>query len=201
MFALALLPLSACAVARTDGTTRSKPRIEMYAGSYTDETGRSGRFRLLLHAALPDRLHAEILPVLGGPVVIVDAGAGVASVSLVAERIAYLGSTSEDLSGAVGIPLSVEALVDLLLEGRSERLDDEVWIERRPAERRGTPDLLRVGWRGRTISITLRGRQRLRSDSSSLATGTVPEGFERKRLSDLPAESRMDLLLGVGDSP
>ncbi len=55
------------------------------------EGARPRRFRLLLFAELPDRLHGEVISPLGRTEMIADAGGGRISVLFVRDRVAFVG--------------------------------------------------------------------------------------------------------------
>lgn len=148
-----------------------------------DESGR--RFRMLVFGVVPDRLHVEVLPPIGGTEMIVDAGGGRLAVTLVDERRAYVGLTSpQAVERMLGLELELETLLGLLLEGGQPTGD---WsVVREPADRSGFPDRLEIGDGRRRLKLELKRMQPLGVDASTLGTGNPPQGMEILPLSDLP---------------
>lgn len=141
-------------------------------------------FRLLLFAALPDRLHAEVLPPVGSASVILDAGEGRISVLSARDRVAYVGASSEEtLRKAIGLDTTVEALVRAVVNG--DRAGGSVEIEREPPTGPGLPRSLRLRSGGTELLLTLERVRKARA-GGALGAGTPPEGVEIRPLQDLP---------------
>jgi hypothetical protein len=167
----------------------------VYKGSLVGREGRGGSFRLLLFAELPDRLHAEVLPpVGGGPRLILDGGQGRLAVALVDERVAYVGDSGADTVGkAIGARISLGALVGFLLTGTESERSDLVMV-REPAAREGLPDVLEIRSSERVLRIERRGRAPVAASGSALGSGTPPQGFTVHSLADLDVEEGQSVL-------
>ena len=68
--------------------------VGLYRARLEHPDGSSDRFKLLLHAALPDRLHGEVLAPVGGTVLIFDGGGGRMAVTFVRDRVSFVGPAS-----------------------------------------------------------------------------------------------------------
>ena len=137
----------------------------------------------MVYAALPDRLHAEVLSPLGGTELIIDGGAGRLALSVVSERVAFVGrSDSEVLERIVGTPISLEELVRALLTG--EHGGGGYRVQRWAAESPGLPERFEIGSEGRHLRLELKRLGNMRETPSRLATGEPVEGFERRSLDD-----------------
>lgn len=144
------------------------------------------KFRLLLFAELPDRLHGEVLSPLGRTELIADAGDGRISIFFVRDRIAFSGAVEprviEDL---LGIKLSLEELVAGLLTGEVANRDVE--LQRFPESGSGLPERLEIRVEARSLVMQLKRRQELRVDPAELGTGVPPPGAEVRPLESLDA--------------
>jgi hypothetical protein len=142
------------------------------------------RFKLLLFAALPDRLHAEILPPVGSPSLILDAGEGRISVLSSKDRVAYVGASSGDtLRKAIGVDTTVEDLVRAVVSGGSGA--GSVAIERDPPAGPGLPRSLAFRTGDAELRLTLEKVRTLRA-GAAVGAGTPPPGVETRPLEDLP---------------
>ncbi len=166
------------------GLERAEPvEIGVYKARVTREDGRSRRFRLLLYAESPDRLHAEAVAPVGGTQLIVDGNASRLSIALVRDKLAFAGQpTGADLERIVGSPVSPRELVQALLEG------DPPSGQGIAVERTGPPGLpegftIRSG--GHRLELELRRTERTTPHVGMLASGAPPDGFEIYPLSDL----------------
>jgi hypothetical protein len=159
------------------------PAVGAYRAQLEDEEGGTERFRLLLFAAPPDRLHGEVLAPTGGTVLIFDGGDGRIAVTFVRDRVSYVGPASaEALEKLVGVPLTLEEMVRGLLSGPT---GDEPYIVNREAERPGLPQSLEIRSRGRTLALRLKRMRPLTTSADSLGTGVPPEGMEAYPLDQL----------------
>jgi len=165
----------------------------VYRARLEDSTGQSRRFRLLLYATLPDRIHGEILSPVGTTEVIVDGGDGRVTVTLPRKRVAYTGAgDAAALEKVLGVRLSLEELVrGLLGHGVSDSGYD---VERKPAGQVGLPAELRIEGSGHRLSLRLKSKQPLRVSTATLGTGEPPPEMELRPLAtlepvELPGES------------
>lgn len=152
------------------------------------EGERTRRFRLLLYAALPDRFHAEVVPPVGAPVMIVDAGAGQLSVTFARDGVAFVGeATGEAVRDLLGVDLEIESFVAALLAG--EAPPGNTRLDRTPRSAAGYPE--RFALRGETGGLALE-LKRLRplqaGDRARLGTGSPPEGVRVRPLGQLSLE-------------
>lgn len=184
---LVLLSLAvACA-----GGRRHAPETEpdgammgIYRARLEDSQGQSRRFRLMLYATLPDRIHGEILSPVGTTEVIIDGGAGRVAVTLPRKRIAYTGAgDAAALEKVLGVRLSLEQLVHELLGHEASSTGYEV--EREPAGRPGLPNELRIAGSGHRLILRLKSTQPLRVSTDSLGNGEPPPEMEVRPLATL----------------
>jgi hypothetical protein len=186
--ALALVGLVSCA-GRTRPTTQ-RPQGDV-AGLYKVRLEAVGqktrRFRLLLFAELPDRFHGEVLTPLGATVMILDGGENRLAVTLVRERVAFVGDSGPDnLRRLFGLELSLAELVRGLLTGEAGELEVEVRRESSLSE--GLPQRLEIVSTvesGRRMTLELKRLRRLDVAPGSLGTGEPPPGLELRPLEEL----------------
>lgn len=121
--ALSLLPVLAAVLGCGAGSrTQPVPTPEQvvvaaYRGSVTSPGGKRVPFRAWVWAERPDRMHVEILPPLGGPEWIVDAGSGRLAVTEVGAGACFAGEeTPGALSRWLGVPIDVPGLVASLVD-------------------------------------------------------------------------------------
>jgi hypothetical protein len=152
------------------------------------------RFRAMVFAELPDRLHAEVLGPIGGVVLVIDAGAGRLAVTVPQQRLTFVGEANAgNTNRVVGIPLAPSEMVEALLVGELARSDVEV--RREPARNSALPRKLDVSVSGTTLRLELRTVERA-SLGRAAGTGTPPPGAEPLRLDS--AESQDILLRALG---
>jgi hypothetical protein len=196
-----LLGCVACGPSRThrlnSGTDGAV--VGVYRGRLAVHGEASRRFRLMLFAEKPDRLHAEILGPLGSPQLVVDGGGGRLSIAVVRDRIAYVGESRPDLvERALGVSLQLGQLVRAILDGE---LDDPDFTLARSEDPPGSlPTLLELESSTVTLRMELRQSRILESSAASLGTGSPPPGMEQRPLEELPVEGDPLLLVGE-DSP
>jgi len=140
------------------------------------------RFKLMLYAASPDRLHGEVLSPLGSPVMSFDGGEGQLAVTLVRDRLTFVGeATPTALARVFGVAISLPDLVAALLEGRTP--DAAGWSLERP-DGSGLPESFTVSSESGTMSLQLKRWHQLKS-GGSLGTGEPPPGMELRPLDEL----------------
>ena len=176
-----------CACAGRDSGVSDVPVTGPVVGHYRarldNGAGVTERFKLLLYAARPDRLHGEVLSPTGGTVLIFDGGDGRIAVTFVRDRVSYVGSAGRDaLEKLVGIPLTLEEMVRGLLSGPT---GDETYSLLREPDREGLPESLEIRAQGRTLSLQLKRLRALRSAEESLGTGIPPRGMDPRPLDRL----------------
>ncbi len=161
-------------------------QMGVYRARLQQGQGESHRFRLLLYATLPDRIHGEILSPLGTIELIFDGGGGRVAVTIPREGVSYAGAGDSEAMGKVlGVPLSLEQLVQGLL-GQSTTGTDYV-LARKPEGRAGLPDTMEISGRGNRLSLKLKKLQPLRVSTASLGNGEPPPGMELRPLDSLEA--------------
>jgi hypothetical protein len=175
-----VLGLLVCACASRDrrlsDIPAGGPAVGHYRARLDDGAGTQDRFKLLLYAAYPDRLHGEVLSPTGGTVLIFDGGDGRIAVTFVRDRTAYVGPAGrEALDKLVGIPLTLEEMVRGLLSGPQ---GDESYTMIREPDREGLPERLEIRSEGRTLSLQLKRFRALKVPKETLGTGRPPEGME-----------------------
>jgi len=176
---------------------REPASFGVYRGSFRERDGTASRFRLLLFAELPDRMHAEVVPPVGGPRLILDGGGGKLAVSVVDRRTAYVGSAEADsVLRAIGAPVPLSSLVRALVLGEDPSAPD-VTIVREPEERPGFPEIFEIRWEGRILRIDLVKMQPMRGTGPSIGSGTPPEGFSVHPMDEID-EDEGPLLGGSG---
>ncbi len=161
--------------------------IGTYRGVAVGDDGKSQRFRLLLWAALPDRIHAELLGPVGGPEVILDGGGGRLSVTLVRERTAYVGAASlEAMQSVTGIGIRLEDLVRWIVSG-AEEVPAGIEVERGADEGAAAlPRTLEIREGGRRVRIERKRLEAIDALSPGTGTGAPPPGVAEKPIEDLP---------------
>lgn len=158
----------------------------MYRGRIVDGDGGSRRFRLLLFAAAPDRLHAEVVSPLGATELVLDGNDSALSVALPRERLAFVGApVPETMRRLVGVRVSVAALVGSLLEGRDA--GEGVSVSRRGSVG-SLPRRFAVAGGERALELALKRRSPLRARAAELGRGSAPAGFETRPLEELDWE-------------
>lgn len=156
----------------------------LYRARLVDEEGRKRKFRLLLFAALPDRVHGEVISPVGTTVLILDGGGGRVAVTLVRDRVAYVGPAgARAVERIVGVPLDLEQLVGGLLRG--EIPDGAHRLVRDPPTGAGLPQALEIEAEGRSLMLQLKTLKPLRAPASELGTGNPPPGMRQLPLDEL----------------
>ena len=170
---------------RTDLIPEATSWSALYKGRFTSPDGETSRFRSWIWAAPPDRLHVEVFGPMGGTRLAVDGGGGLLAVSLVQDKVAFVGEAAGlELSPVFGVSMTLEETVSALTGGgRPERLS--VW-RRDAATGDRLPLRLQVGTGGALLELT---RIEIRTippgRSAGLGTGTPPDGIAVRPLADL----------------
>jgi len=197
---LALTFLACSAYHKEPGRGAPKRCYGVYRGTFEDAEGRSRRFGVLLFAELPDRLHAEVLPPVGGALLILDAGGGLVSITLTREKTAWVGPAgSEVLEKVLGIRIGLEELVRSILKDEPSR--GAVHVSRTPPGRKGLPERLELRSEGRRLQLRLRKRRKLAPSSNGLGTGAPPDGVQVRPLEELGGDEGHSLFFGKEVEP
>jgi len=192
--------LTACAGTRRQTPPNAPPGAMMgvYHARVAWPSEKTRRFRLLLWAQAPDRIHAEILAPLGTTELILDGGAGRLAVTVPRERVAYVGDAdASSLAAILGLDLTLEQLVGALL-GSGPPLAGPTYTR----EPRGTPGLPRkldIDEDGHHLSLKLKRVEALRVSTRSLGTGDAPTGVELRPLEALQPVELPDDAVSGGD--
>jgi hypothetical protein len=157
----------------------------MYRVRIAERDGRERRFRLLLFAAPPDRIHAEIVSSVGSTELIFDGGAGRLAVTLVREGLAFVGTADpESVEHVLGVRLSLGELVDHLYGGSAAR-PAGLAVTREAARAGELPVRWQVTGEERSVSLELKRLVPLGVPESDLGTGEPPPGMESRSLGEL----------------
>jgi len=187
--ALALAAAAACTSPRD--AARVPPGDGPIVGLYRAaiEGGDAVRHaKVLLWAARPDRLHAEILSPVGGVRLILDAGGGRACVIDPAASVAYTGDGGEDaVLRIVGVAVPLDAMVEALLAGTPPS-GLRVLREGTPAP--ALPERFAIEDGARALRLTLVRFQRSATDGDRLGTGEPPPALRVRPLDELPEPER-----------
>jgi hypothetical protein len=188
----------ACAPRRAtlQGPPTESHTVGVYKGRIEPVEGKARRFRLLLFAAFPDRIHGEVLSPLGAPQLIVDGGGGRLAVTFVRDRESFAGPARGDVMDRIlGVRLELDEWVRALLTG--EAAGDEHHLERIGPETGELPEALTIRSEGGTLTLVLKRLRPLRADPTLLGTGRPPEGMRVRPLEDLDGEGeRLERLAG-----
>jgi len=170
--------------------------VGLYKGRIEQAGGRVRKFRLLLYAASPDRLHGEVLSPLGRTHLVLDAGEGRLAVTFARDGESFVGQADpEILARILGVPLELEALVGAVLTGAHG--PSEVRVARTGGELPGLPETLELTGERATLFLELRRLRPLGADPSTLGTGQPPEGTRVRPIEEL--EGQGERLEAVGD--
>jgi hypothetical protein len=162
-------------------------RFGVYRGRFIDPEASPRKFKVLLFAALPDRLHAEVLPPVGGPALIIDGGSGRLAVTIQSREAAWVGEAREGVLEAIlGFPVSLEDLVSALIQGSA--LSGPVEFSRNPKTGAGLPRSFELGFGGREFHLELQRTSKRGRGSYAIGTGTPPPGVDVQPLDDLVSD-------------
>lgn len=178
--------LTACAQRGIEGSgAGDSGPVGLYRARLEHPDGSSDRFKLLLYARLPDRLHGEVLSPVGGTVLIFDGGGDRLAVTYVRDRVTFAGQSSpEAIEKLIGIPITLQGLVRGLLTG--EGVGEEMTLVREP-QAPGLPQRLEVGFHDRALRLELKRYRPLRGEEEALGSGEAPTGMELRPLDLLVA--------------
>jgi len=165
---------------------RAGTQFGVYAASYAAPEGKPRAFRVLLHAELPDRIHAEVLGPIGGPRLIVDGGGGRLAVTFVGEGTSYVGeATAEALDAVLGVRIALDELVSGLLTGEIPP-GAPYRLLRSPAGDGGLPGTVEViSPSGGRLELRLKKRRAVATVEPGLASGTPPPRTRHRPLIEL----------------
>jgi len=199
---LVLCTLTGCAGHRA--SHRPTPTVEGQVGVYKARLerveGRTVRFRLILFAELPDRLHGEVVSPVGSTLLVVDAGEGRISVARMRDRLAYVGQASPDvIEGLLGVRLSLADFVSTLLTGEPEARGYRVVRTAPPGA--ALPDQLEIIAAPNSLSLQLKRRRRLESGTNQLGRGRPPDGMKVRDLAELDLGALPELDHEDGQDP
>lgn len=173
------LSLAACAARRdlVPAGAEDGPRVGLYRARLEETGGRSEKFRMLLFAAPPDRIHGEVLSPVGGTVFVFDGGAGRIAITLVRDGVAFVGDAGpEVLEKLIGVPVRLEDLVQSLLF--DEGGGGAHAVAREPRGSSGLPERYAISAGGRSLQLQLKRLQVLKRPGAGLGTGEPPPGLE-----------------------
>jgi hypothetical protein len=187
VLALATLALACPGQRRPPDGGADGERFGVYRGRFVDPEHSPRKFKVLLFAALPDRLHAEVLPPVGGPALIIDGGSGRLAVTVNSREAAWVGEAREEVLEAIlGFPVSLEGLVGALIQGSA--LSGPVELSRAPRTGAGLPRSFELGFGGRELQLELQRTGKRGRGSYAIGTGTPPPGVEVHPLDDLVSD-------------
>jgi hypothetical protein len=162
-------------------------RFGVYRGRFIEPGQSPRKLKVLLFAASPDRLHAEVLPPLGGPALIIDGGGGRLAVTVGSRDAAWVGEAREEiLESILGFPVTLEGLVGAFLQGST--LAGPVEVSRSPRSGPGLPRRFELGLEGRELQLELQGTRKRGRGGYAIGTGTPPPGVEVRPLEELTSE-------------
>jgi hypothetical protein len=175
--------------------------VGVYKGRVVNAEGKPRRFRLQLFAALPDRIHGEVLSPLGAPQLIVDGGGGQLAVTFVRDGESFVGQARGDVVARIlGIRLELDELVRALLTG--ETVGGEHRLERTGRGPGELPEAVTIRTEGGTLALELKRLRPLRADPTLLGTGRAPHGTRIRPLEELDDEGeQLERLVGDEAGP
>jgi len=155
-----------------------------YRGRVETDEGETRKFRVVLFAELPDRIHAEVIGPLGSTQLILDGGDGALAVTAVRRGLAWVGpSRPEALAAIVGVPLSLEQLVRALLIG--EIVCDDCRVLRTGRSLGTLPEQFEVRLAGNLLSLELKRLRALERGADELGRGRPPDGVSVHPLAEI----------------
>jgi len=184
--AIVLLTIAALACGSRKHASRIPEGDGPLVAAYRAELSRPGegerKARLLVWAEAPDRLHAELLPPLGGSPVTLDAGGGRAVLVNASERVAYVGDAGPDaLASLTGVRIGVDEAVAALLSGIAP---EGARIEREADAPDALPTRFSIEVGGARLALTRVRWERGAKGARELGTGKPPEGWDVRPLAE-----------------
>ncbi len=177
----ACLILWGCGGSRTDVNLVGAELMGVYRGRIERDGERSRKFRLLLFSALPDRLHAEIVSPVGSTEMILDGGGGRLAVTLVREKISFVGEAdSTAMNRVLGVRLGVAELVRGILTDEPPKRSD-VSLHRIESDSPPLPRTVEIESGASRLFLELKRVRAVKFRSSGIGTGNPPEGIEDLR--------------------
>jgi hypothetical protein len=158
------------------------PLVGVYKAIVSGEGAPRRSATIHLWAALPDRLHAEVVTPVGSVTLTLDAGGGRVCLVDVSEGTAYAG---EDDAGALaaiaGVPLTAGDAVRALLAGVAPA---GYTVTRDGGSDPGLPEHLRIEGGARSAQLTRVRLVRLGTSEAALGTGDPPGRLAVRPLAD-----------------
>jgi len=170
--------------AAAPATHPDAPSVGVYQGRFVDAEDRGRRFKLLLFAALPDRIHAEVVSPLGRTEMILDGGGGRVAITMVPEGVSFVGESGpRSLERVLGVPLGLEALVRGLLTG--ETIGQGYSVVRSGSAAGGLPQRLEVRSGSAGLELRLKKVRPMTGGGPALGSGEPPADTELRSLEEL----------------
>ncbi len=180
--------LYGCGPRRITRDLSAGPQAAVYRARFDPGPAeRARKFRLLVFAAEPDRLHGEILSAVGTTELILDAGGGRVSVFFVRDRTAYVGEAGAGvLESLLGVEVAIEDFVTALLGARpAAGTGGPVWSLSAPGQ--PYPDLIELNDGERRFELRIKRLRAIRADPAELGNGRPPAGARTRPLEELDA--------------
>jgi len=181
---LATIALCACGAGKKASQVPEGdgPLVAVYRAELARDEEPARKARLLVWAESPDKLHAELLPPVGGSPLTLDAGAGRAVLLDASERTAYVGDAGPDaIASLTGVRIGVPEAVAALLAGAAP---EGARIERDGGAEGALPDHFSIELAGAKLGLT-RIRWERGSKTKALGTGVPPDGWPVRPLAEL----------------
>ncbi len=177
----ACLILWGCGGTRTDVNLVGAEQMGVYRGRIERDGERSRKFRLLLFSELPDRLHAEIVSPVGSTEMILDGGGGRLAVTLVREKVTFVGDADAGaMDRVLGVRLGVAELVRGILTDEPPEASD-VSLRRVESDSPPLPQQVEIESGTSRLSLVLKRVRAVKFRASGIGTGSPPEGIEDLR--------------------
>jgi len=178
--------LVGCSGKRVARVTPTSPaeQVGIYRARFSGEEVKPRRFRLLLYAASPDRIHCEVISPVGSTLMVLDGGGGRLAVTFVRDGVSYVGTARpETLERVFGLRLGLDELVGALLG--SDLAPAACRVERQAAPDGELPARFGLDDGRRRLDLELKRFQPLKGPSEALGTGEPPPGTELRPLDEL----------------
>ena len=163
--------------------------VGLYRGRIERPDGKTRRFRLLMYAELPDRVHAEVISPLGTTHLILDGGGGSLAVTFVRDGVSYVGPASADaLSRILGVRLTLEELVRGFLTGEVNR--PSVRLLHTAGDGQPLPQRVEVSTGEASLELELKRLRPASMDRGSIGTGEPPAGTRVRPIEEMAFDDR-----------